>query len=350
MSAKVSLIFVLLIILVIVNLYILKTYFFLLKTNDTHSVVLNPNISQKNNEITWEKKNIQPTFEKILLVVNFNYPYYDVINNFLEMYHKFFPNIVFVGEQPLGERKLPKGVSFLKVSTNHGFFQQNSLFEAMDKFPEYEGYLHSNDDTLLNPWTLSLYDKNSFWIPREYNRLERKPWPYNLIHDYVLDSSVPLATLEPNNWWMQVLNGKTHYSDCQKTWSNESLVSRRYLNALERVYGKGRKVCFQVWCDVFYVPASIRTAFLELARNLTADGHMFEIVFPTVSRMMFEADSVGITFMDVPFLWENQRTIETFNLLVKPNADGAHAIKLSNPNGLILQRIGWKKHKLISEK
>ncbi|KFH71430.1 hypothetical protein MVEG_01729 [Podila verticillata NRRL 6337] len=107
-------------------------------------------------------------FKDVLLVVNFSSGqlYNTVIDYYLEIYKLYFPNIVFYGDPtytvPERFRDMVK-----PLETNYSSFGYLTL-DAMEQHPGYRGYLHTNDDVVLNPRQLATYDKNKTWkdVPR----------------------------------------------------------------------------------------------------------------------------------------------------------------------------------------
>ncbi|KAI9236917.1 MAG: hypothetical protein BYD32DRAFT_417564 [Podila humilis] len=49
------------------------------------------------------------------------------------------------------------------LETNYSIFGYLTLVDAMEQHPGYRGYLHTNDDVVLNPRQLATYDKNKIW-------------------------------------------------------------------------------------------------------------------------------------------------------------------------------------------
>ncbi|KAF9158319.1 hypothetical protein DFQ26_007758, partial [Actinomortierella ambigua] len=105
------------------------------------------------------KKDLNSTFKNILLVVNFNQPTYGALEPFLAIYKGYFPNIKIYGP------KVPDNLKDMvtEISYDQGFTSYRNLADAIDKYPNYTGYLYTNDDTLLNVYQLTEFDQDKVW-------------------------------------------------------------------------------------------------------------------------------------------------------------------------------------------
>ncbi|KAF9897140.1 hypothetical protein BX616_006111, partial [Lobosporangium transversale] len=130
-------------------------------------------------QIVKDKPRTVDIFNDVLLVVNFNWPLYDAIEPYLSIYKPHFPNIVMYGPD------VPEHLQGVvrSVSHNEGNIGYKSLVMAMEEFPNYSGYLYTNDDTLLNVHQLATYDLDKVWkhvpILSEDLRDRSKPPPYS---------------------------------------------------------------------------------------------------------------------------------------------------------------------------
>ncbi|KAG0201187.1 hypothetical protein BGX28_005934 [Mortierella sp. GBA30] len=184
-------------------------------------------------------KNPSTIFKDILLVVNFNFPLYDAVEPFRSIYEPYFPNIVFYGpEVPAGREK-----DVTEVDTSQGFTGYRSLVNAMEKYPNYAGYLYTNDDTVLNVFQLAEFDQDKVWkhvpVLSEDLRDRSKPPPFEWHWEK------PGTT----NMW----NDPTSLTDVQK---------ERIAN-FTKVQGPAD---IKAFCDAVYVPNRIS---LELKDVLT---------------------------------------------------------------------------------
>ncbi|KFH66404.1 hypothetical protein MVEG_06929 [Podila verticillata NRRL 6337] len=98
-------------------------------------------------------------FKDILLIVNFNHPTYAAITPYLSIYAPYFPNIAFYGP------KVPAHLHDIvtEVPYDKGFTGYRSLADAIHKYPDYAGYLYTNDDAALNVFQLAQLDLDKVW-------------------------------------------------------------------------------------------------------------------------------------------------------------------------------------------
>ncbi|KAF9315390.1 hypothetical protein BG003_003098 [Podila horticola] len=133
-------------------------------------------------QITEDPESPSARFKDILLVVNFNHPIYDAIKPFLSIYEPYFPNIKMYG---------PNVPALLKdvvteIPYDKGFTGYRSLAHAMEKYPNYSGYLYANDDTVLNVFQLAKFDQDKVWkqVPNltidlyDHSKDPPLPWPH----------------------------------------------------------------------------------------------------------------------------------------------------------------------------
>jgi hypothetical protein len=105
-------------------------------------------------------------YDDVLLIVNFNVPFYTVIPRYLTLYGEFFRNILFVGEEDITPDEAQRyGIEFMTVYTSRGKLSECALRDVILKYPNYTGYLWTNDDTMLNPYKLSRNAKGLFSFP-----------------------------------------------------------------------------------------------------------------------------------------------------------------------------------------
>jgi hypothetical protein len=97
-------------------------------------------------------------FSKTLLIVNFNHPYYKNIEFLKKLYSPFFPHIVFYSD---GNIPHPEVTCLM---TDSGRLISETLYDALNKNPGYEGYLFLEDDCVLNMWNCFSLDLNKVWL------------------------------------------------------------------------------------------------------------------------------------------------------------------------------------------
>ena len=95
---------------------------------------------------------------KILLVINFNQPHYDNIPFLKNLYGSYFDTLVFYG---------PKPDPRIEAYSYQGVYWTSSygtLVDAMQKYPDYDGYFWLNDDCALFTWNLINLDIQKPWM------------------------------------------------------------------------------------------------------------------------------------------------------------------------------------------
>lgn len=100
-------------------------------------------------------------FKNVLLIINFNHPYYKNIDFLKELYAPYFNRIVFYGTKPHQEVTC--------FETNEGRYISEVLYDALEKNPGYDGYLFLEDDCILNMWNCFQLDISKIWILTVYN-------------------------------------------------------------------------------------------------------------------------------------------------------------------------------------
>ena len=97
-------------------------------------------------------------FKDLLLVVVYNYPFYDSIPHLVALYKPAFPHLLFCGPPDNAERS-----DILTVEIIRGFLGYECLGRAIRKYPGYKGYFYISDDVLLKYWNLPDFDRSKIW-------------------------------------------------------------------------------------------------------------------------------------------------------------------------------------------
>lgn len=87
----------------------------------------------------------------------------------------YFPNNAFYGDPAYSVRDLVK-----PLDTNHSIFGYLAPVDATERHPGYRGYLHTNDDVVLNPRQQAMYNKDGTWkdvprVPEDIHDLTHAP-------------------------------------------------------------------------------------------------------------------------------------------------------------------------------
>ena len=110
----------------------------------------NPSIIIKKNN-----KNIN-----ILLIINYNNRGFEILNNYIkELYLKYFNNIVFITPSLINSKNI-----ISCNGTHHGYYSYICFKKVYDKYPNFKGYLYTNDDDFMKIWELKNLDFNIPWL------------------------------------------------------------------------------------------------------------------------------------------------------------------------------------------
>lgn len=193
-----------------------------------------------------DKEDLREYFKDILLIINFNHPYYSNIEFLREIYSPYFPNIVFYGEETHPE--------VVHVSHHLGWFVHRTLEDAMRRWPNYRGYICCQDDCLMNFWNFTRLDKDKIWF-----------------HQYWTQSLVKSNSSWP--WW-ETPHGHQAINLAYKK------LPKKHLSILENNCGYYH-VPYS-WGDFFYVPGKYREEFLWLSPRFNKPDVFIEIAVPTL--------------------------------------------------------------------
>lgn len=207
-----------------------------------------------------EPKRLYTTkFSHVLLIINFNHPYYGNIDFIKRLYAPFFPNIVFYGE------KADPRVTALP--THIGYYISDLLADVITKHPHFEGYLFLEDDCVLNMWNCFSLDLNKIWILPNFNRNVNTP-------DYHIDFFIAnvITGHEGSKWgW-----GFAHSYEPAKN-AYQTLLPQD-VAILEHNIGY-KNIC-SASADMFYFPGRLSKELLRLTSHFK--NVYIEIMVPTM--------------------------------------------------------------------
>ncbi|HZW61613.1 MAG TPA: hypothetical protein VFF04_05305, partial [Candidatus Babeliales bacterium] len=108
-----------------------------------------------------EQMTLNKFFENIVLIINFNHPYYGNIEFIKKLYSPLFDEIAFYGEEAHPD--------VFNCSTKNGYLLSNVIEDALMRFPNQSGYLFLQDDCILNFWNYLSLDKEKIWYAIAFN-------------------------------------------------------------------------------------------------------------------------------------------------------------------------------------
>lgn len=232
-------------------------------------------------------------FKDVLLIINFNHPYYQNIEFLKEIYGPYFGNIVFYGEE-----KNPDYPEVQVIDHHYGWFVHRTINDAMERWPGYKGYICCQDDCFMNFWNFLRFDKNKIWM-----------------HPY---STAPLEDPGISWTWWGCWCGQPAAIQAYKK------LSPRQIATLEQNCGPFR---FAVaWADFAYIPGKYRKNFLKVSRCLDNPPVFIEIAIPTITLALESYENMEHTNP----CWGGSITsvgVENYS----KDYDWTHPLKLSVP-------------------
>ena len=218
---------------------------------------------------------LKDAFKDILLVIVYNYPFYDSIPNLVALYKPAFPHLLFCG--PPDNTASP---DILTVDIIKGYLGYECLGRAIRRHPGYQGYFYISDDVILKYWNFAdNFDRGKFW-------------------DSFITITSP-ANGRANNawrWWNSPYglgNCRRALEDVAKMTSKEKkLDGEQLLNTLVK-NGNGTRLCFSGRSDVLYVPQKHAAAFSILSETFYKQKVFLEIAVPTIYRLLERKKNIG---------------------------------------------------------
>lgn len=227
----------------------------------------------------------------ILLIINYNHPYYESIDLLRKIYRPYFPHIVFYGPEHHND------VEF--CDHYEGWFSYKAIAQAMQKYPGYAGYLYIHDDLIINPNNFERFDKNNIWID-----------PFTKVN-----LELGLDAVKHWPWWPRTVG----YSAIKKVYDKLEPSTRTML-----ADNIGDQMVVYGYSDIVYIPSSCVHEFIKLS-NLFEQHHVFlEIALPSICASIMQKEH--IEFFKGHAEWGGRNTRTLFN----KSLDYIHPIKLSS--------------------
>ena len=202
-------------------------------------------------------------FCNVLLIINFNHPYYKNIDFIKRLYSPFFPNIVFYGES------VDPRVTALP--TQKGYYIAEVLKDVLTKYPDYEGYLFLEDDCVLNMWNCFSFDTQKIWILPNFNR-NLNVTQYHI--DFFIANVVTGYEGSQWGWWFP-----HSYEPAKKAYYT---LLPSDVAILEHNIGY-KNIC-SASADMFYFPGRLSKQVMRLADHFK--NVYIEIMVPTLLACM----------------------------------------------------------------
>ena len=210
---------------------------------------------------------LKDAFKDILLVIVYNYPFYDSIPKLRALYKPAFPHLIFCGPP---HNTTHRGI--LTVDIIRGYLGYECLGRAIPEHPGYNGYFYISDDVILKYWNFPKFDREKIW---ESSNFVRSP------------ASGPASNAW--YWWNTpygLNNCRRALEDVTKmTLKEKKLNGTHLLNTLLK-NSNGTLLCYGSRSDVLYIPQRYAKAFSILSGMFYEQQVFLEIAVPTIHRLL----------------------------------------------------------------
>jgi len=230
-------------------------------------------------------------FQRLLLVVTFNLPHYEVIPYLELLYRSMFPYILYCGPKPLDATSIPAltgyRISFIMyeewpVHRAPGSVNYQCAIQAIRLNFAVDGFLFASDDLLLLPVPLSRLRGDRVWFV-----------PANEIRTGDLDTlqecHLGMCDFYPHwDWWASYKSATIEALDRMAQLARSSSLLFNCLSTLRRRNGVGRSQIRVngAYSDVFYIPSRIAHDFADVGEIFANSGVFLEIAVPTVLQCL----------------------------------------------------------------
>ena len=226
-------------------------------------------------------------YEDILLIINYNIDGFLKLNNYItNLYHKHFPNIVFINPS------ITKEPNIISCNNSYeGYYAYNCFKKVYQKYPKYKGYLYINDDLFLKFWELQNFNFSIPWL-NEYGPIS-KTW---LDH---YSECVPLYN---------IFNNKIG-------WKNNIISCNGFFEIMVGM------------SDFFYLPNYYASKICNIFDTMFKSKIFLECAIPNSMGILL---SSKYQIIKIKPLWKKERENSINYLYNKYDQIVVHPIKLSN--------------------
>jgi hypothetical protein len=179
-----------------------------------------------------------------------------------------------------------------------GFYAYKDIADAMRRYPDYEGYLFTNDDCFINTSNFKRLDISKIWSTR----------------------IIPVKKNTNPVWFWNTWGGWNALSMCYQ-YLPEKYNLMLYSNITRE------ESCWS-GSDLVYIPAQFREDTIFLCDLFAQYGVWLEIAIPHICACLDNKNNFEILHP----LWN--RTIDLLLKNYKPVYDFAHPVKLSDPRAI----------------
>ena len=231
--------------------------------------------SRSTSKVTNTKKCVS-NLSQILLIVNFNHPFYSNIPLLSKFYKDIFYDVVFCGPK---ESKTFKVIHIQNSKRGTGYYGYHCAKQAMEQYPNAAGYLFSNDDMVVNWWNYISLDPRRIWIG---NKVALLP-------------NAEIKGFESNGgiWWIHEEDlkkcGHTLHqvnnlikTEAELDWKPSECKNTFFRNT----GGKNQLFCLRSWSDFFYIPKRLRIPYIRLSEMFHTNDVFLEIAANVILMML----------------------------------------------------------------
>ena len=226
-------------------------------------------------------------YSNILLIINYNSKGFENLNRYMiKLYQNYFDNIVFITPSKINTKKI-----FSCNESSYGFYSYICILKIYEKYPDYKGYLFTNDDVFMKIWELKNLDFNI-------------PWLYDFV---------------PPNWhWLKA-------SKCTKTYKilNNNI---KWKQNLSRFLGDNYYIPAAL-SDFYYMPNYFISQLNKIYKIMYNSKIFLECAVPTSFGILLNKE---YQLIFIHALWGRERRNAINTLLKESLQITIHPIKFFN--------------------
>lgn len=292
----------------------------------------------------------------MLLIINFSKPMYSTIPILRKLYGPIYKKLVFCGPKGNDDEEV------LRVEDNDGYLGYVCLIKAIEMHSTgYGGYFYTNDDVLLNFWTMN-FDPQRIWIGK---RISKKRFHrLNQYHSqrewhWWTDNQRAAERCQKAYMEIQKLGAPTHNEECNQlkvkdsflktitkkdhcknVWKDDLKIFQKNTHFI-----KSKIVCLVGRSDVFYIPSKFKEAFKRIASVYLREKVFLETAVPTILNYLDKKDRFlnlkGMYYNDLYGYTEDYYNGRAFLKTYNSDLTFSHPFKLS---GNTLNKIFLENH------
>lgn len=264
----------------------------------------------------------------LVLAINFNSPHFKVVPQLRAYYEPIFGKVIFCGE------KKNDTLGVIQIEENKGRQGYVCVLTAMKMYPGYTGYIHSNDDVLINWWKLIDFNLKKIWLSSKLD----------YIGGYVFTREPPPGW----SWWRAyntaALCKKTFYlaKEMLQTSKHTNIPSKRLLS---QYYNntKNIELCLASYVDFFYIPQEFVASYIIFAELFAREKVFLEAAVATIFAFFTnQTNHKIVSGLYLPEIYGYSKIYESgeaFYRSYSVELDILHPFKLDGPMNLANQNI-----------